>query len=60
MKKLNLKTLALNKKNISSLTEGQLLGGSSIPLTSYCTRISATCTANTQPAPSTVPACYDK
>lgn len=30
MKKKNLKSLDLNKKSISNLTEGQLLGGSSI------------------------------
>lgn len=51
MKRQNLKSLALNKRKVSSLTEGLLVGGTSLPLTFLCTYISVTCTADTQPKP---------
>lgn len=67
MKKQNLKSLSLNKSKISSLIDNELKGGalsdntfcpSSVRFCSFgCT---LACGNTTDPAPSTVPACYDK
>ncbi|WP_046755102.1 hypothetical protein [Kordia jejudonensis] len=59
MKKRTLKSLVLNKRKVSSLVDGQLLGGTSLPITFLCTYISVTCTADTQPKP-TDDACNKK
>jgi hypothetical protein len=51
MKKRTLKSLALNKSKVSSLTGELLVGGTSLPVTFLCTYVSVTCTADTQPKP---------
>jgi hypothetical protein len=65
MKKQNLKSLSLNKSKISSLVDNQLKGGefttiipSSVRFCSFACTLQ--CGGTTEPAPSTVPACYDK
>jgi uncharacterized membrane protein len=66
MKKQNLKSLSLNKRKVSNLLDTEIVGGTSqvtgYPTSTELTILACTlrCGGTTGPAPSTVPACYDK
>ncbi|WP_046755101.1 hypothetical protein [Kordia jejudonensis] len=67
MKKQHLKSLSLNKNKISNLVDNEVKGGlvsdntfcpGSVRFCSFACTLA--CGNTTGPAPSTVPACYDK
>lgn len=65
MKKKNLKSLNLNKKSISIIENSVEVKGGSLGCPSGSIRFCSfgctlACGNTTDPAPSTVPACYDK